>query len=269
MQTTGNVILNCRATKIKGYDTWVNFSNFDQESDFFLTSANSYQDSSKPSFYRVDNEQTKFSTYSLHLSNYYSLYTNSIASITTTNTDFTISIWAYTKLFPYRPNTDANRSSGNMSPVIFNQVYQYIPIDTSSNINPNVNLLVMNTTSNTWPNYDVTIPNVFSKWNHIAITRNGNTFRLFYNGIKYFEASRSDAKWRNNLVLGGPYCDQWFDDLVAIQGDCLWTSNFTPPTSYLLDNEYKMPDESIKKYNVMCSNIDRDKLFLDSTLKQY
>ena len=104
-------------------------------------------------------------------------------------------------------------------------------------------------------------------WNHIAMTIKDGFARLFYNGklIAY-----SGSKYYNNLqtnaAISSFNCHKiaifenvsditsssmisscgfngYIDDFVIIRDQALWTSEFTPPTSYL----YTPPDE-IRKY---------------------
>ena len=83
-------------------------------------------------------------------------------------------------------------------------------------------------------------------WKHVAITRNGSTFRLFVNGIQEAIATNSTANFTGNVTSGsllgaainGNYADTsswtkgYFDLFRVTNGACRYTSNFTPPTSF-------------------------------------
>ena len=83
-------------------------------------------------------------------------------------------------------------------------------------------------------------------WKHVAITRNGSTFRLFVNGIQEATVTNSTANF-TGLTSPGSYlgagisgssldANTWtkgYIDLFRVtNGACRYTSNFTPPTSY-------------------------------------
>lgn len=85
-------------------------------------------------------------------------------------------------------------------------------------------------------------------WKHIAITRNGSTFRLFVNGIQEAAATNSSANYTgvygygswlgvSPSGTGGALDSVTFSklniDLFRVtNGACRYTSNFTPPTSF-------------------------------------
>ena len=78
-------------------------------------------------------------------------------------------------------------------------------------------------------------------WYHIAFVRNGNSLKLYANGVEYASATetgsfKADA---GNLVLGaaagGSYSSAqvFFSDVRMHVGDPVYTGNFTPPTGPL------------------------------------
>jgi hypothetical protein len=84
-------------------------------------------------------------------------------------------------------------------------------------------------------------------WKHIAISRNGSTFRLFVNGVQEAITTNSTANFTGTSGYGaflsagpGPtavldtntYCKTYIDLFRVTNGACRYTSNFTPPTFF-------------------------------------
>lgn len=82
-------------------------------------------------------------------------------------------------------------------------------------------------------------------WYHIAITRSGNTFRLFVDGVAASTATNSGSLQDNSntLCLGShndglfPLEGGWLDDVRITKGVARYTSNFTPPTELELGTD--------------------------------
>jgi hypothetical protein len=78
-------------------------------------------------------------------------------------------------------------------------------------------------------------------WYHIALSREGNTFRLFINGIledTYTNSGSISTSSSISSYIGGiPAADAksvgYISDLRIVKGTALYTSNFTPPTGPL------------------------------------
>ena len=77
-------------------------------------------------------------------------------------------------------------------------------------------------------------------WYHVAVTRNGSTWRLFLNGTQEdsitLDSSITDAGSTTRLGSGGPIeTSGWFngyiEDLRITKGVARYTSNFTAPTT--------------------------------------
>lgn len=76
-------------------------------------------------------------------------------------------------------------------------------------------------------------------WNHIAVTRQSNTLRIFKNGIRIYEV----GGW-NGSIDGGPltigywhptyaYFNGYIDEIRIAKGVAFWTANFSvPPFEY-------------------------------------
>jgi hypothetical protein len=81
-------------------------------------------------------------------------------------------------------------------------------------------------------------------WHHIAVTRSGNTFRSFVNGVveKTFTVSGSifsDVTIPYNIGRvtyngGGFYYNGYMDDFRVTKGLARYTANFTPTTTAFL-----------------------------------
>ena len=78
-------------------------------------------------------------------------------------------------------------------------------------------------------------------WYHIAFVRNGNSLKLYANGVEYASATETGSFKADsgNLVLsaaaGGSYnsAQIFFSDVRIHVGDPVYTGNFTPPTGPL------------------------------------
>lgn len=77
-------------------------------------------------------------------------------------------------------------------------------------------------------------------WAHFAVTRSGNTFRLFINGAVAATATNSgslintgrDTQIGYYTESSGTYYSQWYlSNLRIVKGTALYTSNFVPPNS--------------------------------------
>jgi len=86
------------------------------------------------------------------------------------------------------------------------------------------------------------------RWNHIAITRSGDVYRGFVNGVQGYTQTLTLAPYNQTtrgLSLGGGYANTWgtsspvgvitgnLSSVRIIKGAALYTSNFTPPTEPL------------------------------------
>ena len=110
------------------------------------------------------------------------------------------------------------------------EVYKY---DISSVVNPYRNIFS---------------DNIYGKWHHFAITRKSGTIYYFIDGkIKgtYDSTSIEDYfvntnGYELNIVNGAESGYQaYLDDIVVIKDQCLWSSEFDPPTEKLIG--YDLP----------------------------
>jgi len=77
-------------------------------------------------------------------------------------------------------------------------------------------------------------------WHHVAVTRQGSTFRLFLNGILVGSSTYSGSYLPTGVPFHiGGYADGYttgtshISNLRVVKGTALYTANFTPPTSPL------------------------------------
>ena len=93
-----------------------------------------------------------------------------------------------------------------------------------------------------------------NQWSHIAHTREGDTFRIFVNGILTSSATSSSTIFANTNAARisdydpdtGTYeLDGEISNLRVLKGTALYTANFTPPTHAL---------EVIKDTIILCCN---------------
>ena len=82
-------------------------------------------------------------------------------------------------------------------------------------------------------------------WSHLAIVKNNGYVNLYVNGVKSSSSYKMDFitdNILNKVYLGNSVTDSawsltaYLDDVCIIKGKALWTSNFTPPTTYLPDD---------------------------------
>lgn len=89
--------------------------------------------------------------------------------------------------------------------------------------------------------YDTTAVSA-NTWYHLAVTRSGNTFRLFVDGVAAGSATSSASLQSTaETVCVGAYNDGflpangcWLDDVRITKGVARYTATFTPPTEHEL-----------------------------------
>ena len=74
-------------------------------------------------------------------------------------------------------------------------------------------------------------------WQHIALVRNGNTWKLYLDGVNvgtYTESGAVDITSAINIgrraIPGDYYFVGWIEEIRISKGIARWTSDFTPPT---------------------------------------
>ena len=78
-------------------------------------------------------------------------------------------------------------------------------------------------------------------WHHVAVTRNGNTFRIFLDGTQTATGTNSSTNNTNSELFIGRYGGYGLDyywhgnisNVRILKGEALYTSTFTPPNREL------------------------------------
>lgn len=89
--------------------------------------------------------------------------------------------------------------------------------------------------------YDSTYPVNLNTWKHVAFVNDPttSTIKLFVDGVQKHSITASGFSLSNMLLGNWGFSNKgtpgYIDDFCIIKGDALWTSNFTPPTDYLLN----------------------------------
>jgi len=74
-----------------------------------------------------------------------------------------------------------------------------------------------------------------STWQHVAVSREGTTMRLFINGVKQAEFSNSQNLTNTKNVffksnVHSKFIKTWFQEIRIVKGAALYTANFDVPT---------------------------------------
>ena len=256
MQTTGTVLLNGRCVNINGYPCFVNLSK-----DMSNYKTNPFQkdygdrESALPLITEItSNQSSPCSSYSLHTSN---MDWNSFTFPDITvpkNRLMTACLWyKWVPISGYATNLCGGVEA------FYDMGYWW-------NHN-NTNYYYMRPShSENWSSY---VFNLDNNWHHWAMVKSSNAFYLFIDGVKVHTRNTS-----NDIFVGFGFrdkrCHVYVDDLVYLYDQALWTSNFTPPSTYLLDSEYAMDLDQVKRRNIILSNVDKKLIIPDEeTLKQY
>ena len=273
MQTTGTVLLNARGCNINGYDCFVNLSK-DTNKEIIDTTLAQYPNSFTPSNFGVDSAITKISSCNL-------VFQNKIASITSNSIsrdyypeDFTVSCHIYFNITNSLGSFSNFWEIGDFGLSYLLQVCIENRKDTVKAWRLNMRTNASSATSALWVQQTLSSEMDFkNQWIHYALTRTNGISRMFINGTKLMETSGTS----NNLIplvksvrFISPCTKNIYDDLVVIANQALWTSNFTPPSTYLLDSEYAMDLDQVRRRNIIAANVDK-KLIIpdDDTFKQY
>ena len=88
------------------------------------------------------------------------------------------------------------------------------------------------------------------QWYHLALVRNGSNNAFYVNGVSLSSATGSHDVTITTLVIGGGYGTEYLDGRVSnarfTQGQALYTSNFTPPTSALTTTSQGATGSNVK-----------------------
>jgi hypothetical protein len=182
---------------------------------------NVFLDNSTNNFFVTRNGNTTqgtFSPYGGNWSNYFDgtgdyLQTPSSSSLGFGTSNFTMEMWVYSG-----PNGTGTRCGGNGTGGSWSSGNWVLATSTPGNVNKFC--LGVNNTSSDLLFSTTTFNN--SQWMHVAITRSGNSWAMFVNGVRESTATSSvslDNGGSKSITLGGS----------NIAGDSLWTgyiSNF-------------------------------------------
>ena len=87
-------------------------------------------------------------------------------------------------------------------------------------------------------NYSATSNNWVGNWKHMAMVRDGNTFKFFVDGVLEATTTISGGTFMNSSTIyigrniGWPAdLDAWISKIRYVKGSALYSSDFTPPTS--------------------------------------
>ena len=157
------------------------------------------------------------------------LVTSTSASLALGTSDFTVEYWVC-----------FNATTGGQVPVAAgNGTFGYDPLfgyyDTGNQF-----VLYLSSNGTTWGISSGNLIGTISpfQWHHVAITRSGNTFYTFLNGVQgsTFTSSSSIYQSANSFAMGraaGNYANCSLSNVRVVVGTAVYTSNFTIPTSNL------------------------------------
>lgn len=97
-------------------------------------------------------------------------------------------------------------------------------------------------------NENLLFPSIKNQWVHLAIVKNGSTVTFYQDGVSVWSFTTSALDNSGAFILGGNYygynTDIYFDEVRFVEGEALWTDNFTPPTA----EDYLEMDSTIARY---------------------
>ncbi len=108
-------------------------------------------------------------------------------------------------------------------------------------INGFLNLYAQNSIADTWTGRASANPLLINQWNHVAVIRKNNSFKIFVNGFLSVQNTHSEKVTTNNqLKIGSArignvpvYFKGNIDDLRITRGIARYVENFTPPLKQL------------------------------------
>lgn len=112
-----------------------------------------------------------------------------------------------------------------------------------------------------------------NQWNHVAVTRSGNTVRVFLNGIQRGNFNYTGTTNSNGLRVGvyaGNFFNGYIEQFSYVKGIALYTSNFTPADTlgYINSGYFAITDQANNKsYSVTLSVGDYGNLYQSGNLQ--
>ena len=188
---------------------------------------NTFVDSSTNAFTITRNgtpTQGSFSPYGTLWSNYFNWSTDYLSVPSNTafvfgTGDFTVECWIY-----------MTSTTGN--PVLIDQFNS--PSGWQLYTNSSQNIIFYTPNSN-----QTTTTFSLNTWNHIAVSRNSNTLKIYINGVQGYSVTDSTNLTANNTLFVGAqhvpnsYFAGYISNVRIVKGTGLYTSAFTPPTAPL------------------------------------
>lgn len=153
------------------------------------------------------------------------------AQTTATNRDFTIEFWFYSVNTSINGTFLLRRASSNPIGIVISQL-----------ANASLFLGAGDSDSGSWNVSYTSGTNAFTinSWNHIALTRQGTTYRFFLNGVELYTASPTAFVIAGDtlpmyIATNGTEASQfpfngYIQDFRFTIGAARYTANFTPPT---------------------------------------
>ncbi len=197
-------------------------------------------DASANSFAITINGDTKPNNFNPYTPGYYSnyfdgngdnLYVPSNAALAFGSSDFCLEYWIYPTVFGTN-----DRPLGNNTGWAANSWGLHINL-LAVNIVQKHSFWVYNHNNN-GAMFTSTQSVVLNTWTHVAITRSGNSWRMFINGVQEGSTVTSSAALdggsSDDLYIGGvpnEYVTGYMSNVRAVKGSAVYTSNFTPSTT--------------------------------------
>lgn len=154
--------------------------------------------------------------------------------------DFCLDFWWYQPGLPVAGDDDYLICISNISGFA-NNTALILSISNDGRIRLRVNTGANVATSATAGTYDVTTAAAYwttAAYHHIAITKEGTTFRVFYNGVLALTLVKAVTSVYNSLCIGRAtvgfgltIATMQIDELRIRWGSALWTSAFTPESA--------------------------------------
>lgn len=182
----------------------------------------------------ISTAEKKFGTGSIQFDGSGDVLTVSSSAEFRLDADFTIEAWVYptsqVRLYPAILNVGARYSAGPRIGVYFNHT-----------ANPNEYVIYINTTLF----LTGAIAPGFNTWHHVALTRSGDTWRLFVNGVLDVSNTRTGTVFTSDppftvasesATRGITDFTGYIDDMRVTKGVARYTASFTPPTTSFPDS---------------------------------
>jgi hypothetical protein len=145
--------------------------------------------------------------------------------------DFTVEAWVYPTSFPAEAAIITTATSTD---------YQGFTV----NVGTSGNIIIALGAGGSWTVVTTSGGTLTANtWQHIALTRSGNVFRMFVSGTQSYTTTNSVSLTNTNNAIsvggrtagGGQYFNGYIDDVRISKGLARYTSTFTPSTTAFAD----------------------------------